>query len=204
MDAAPIRLNAIINYGEYQDQELWLNDMFKKFLPNDMGILKLPTEVEQVHAFAGAWARNYFPLDDHFIGWITGEDMWFEDDEEDSSPWASIRYKGLPFETAGFDPSDDALHFFVSRYPVAQSLVGLMCGIDRHPDWGDDALRVSWMEELVSKHGVEKGLLQRIPEKGWDHQELNMALRGTRYECIGVTALWLWNATGVALADEFP
>ena len=211
MSGAPMKLRAIINYEDHSELDTWLDNIFDRFLPDAKGILSLPTESQQVGAFAMEWGRRYFPLDERYLDWICSDETWDDEEEQWENPWQTLRFRGLPYQVGGFDPTEDNLHFVFDYYSWQIGLVALMIG--KHKDLyyggGTDhpevqGLRVSWMEAAQSRANIAKEQLLRIPEEGWDQDELTLVLRGTKLQHIGVLAAWVNNATGKDLADEYP
>ena len=175
----------------YADDYAWFAGLVRRLFPQEAeAALAAPDLRTRVERFANLFGERHFPLYAPIIEFWT-------DAEGEEPPWSWLR-RGIPFDLMGF--GYDGLHEMWNGYRDGLSAMVLLA---RPPDVyydGPDGLRVAWLESAAER--IPQETLQRVPEGGISLEDLNGALKDTRFEGAALAASWVLAETGNWFLDH--
>ena len=185
----PPSLRELVTLIGYADDYAWFTELVRRLFPQEAeAALSAPDVRSRVERFARLFGERHFPLYAPFIEFWT--------DAEDEPPWSWLR-RGIPFHLMGF--GYDGLHEMWDGYREGLSSLVLLARPGDSIYDGPDGLRVAWLESAAER--IPQGTLERIPQGGIPLEDLNEAVRETRFEGAAQACSWVLAETGNFFLD---
>ena len=187
----PPSLRELVTLVGYADDYAWFVGLVRRLFPQEAeATLAAPDVRGRVERFANLFGERHFPLYAPFI------EFWTEEEGE-QPPWSWLR-QGIPFDLMGF--GYDGLHEMWDGYREGLSAMALLVKPADAYYEGPDGLRVAWLESAAER--IPQETLQRVPEGGIPLEDLNGALKGTRFEGAAKACSWVLAETGNFFLDH--
>ena len=186
----PPSLRELVTLVGYADDYAWFTGLVRRLFSQEAETaLSAPDLRTRVERFANLFGERHFPLYQPYF------EFFLEDGDE--PPWSWLR-RGIPFDLMGFGYG--GLHEMWNGYREGLSAMALLVRpADVYYD-GPDGLRVAWLESAAER--IPQQTLQRVPEGGIPLEDLNEALKGTRFEGAAQACSWLLAETGNFFLDH--
>ena len=186
----PPSLRELVTLIGYADDYAWFAGLVRRLFPNEAeAALSAPDVRTRVERFARLFAERHFPLYAPFI------EFWTDADGEEP-PWSWLR-RGIPFDLMGF--GYDGLHEMWDGYREGLSSLVLLAKPGDSIYDGPDGLRVAWLESAAER--IPQETLERIPQGGIPLEDLNEAVKETRFEGAAQACSWVLAETGNFFLD---
>ncbi len=187
----PPSLRELVTVIGYADDYAWFTGLVGRLFPGEAeAALSAPDLRTRVESFTRLFAERHFPL------YMPVIEFW-TDFREEEPPWSWMR-RGIPFDLMGF--GYDGMHELWHGYREGLSALVLPARpADSYYD-GPDGLRTAWLECAAQR--IPQTTLERIPKGGIPLEDLNGALKGTRFEGAAQAAAWVFAETGNFFLDN--
>ena len=187
----PPLLREMVTLIGYADDYAWFVGLVRRLFPQEAEVaLAAPDVRGRVGRFANLFGERHFPLYAPFI------EFWTEEEGE-QPPWSWLR-QGIPFDLMGF--GYDGLHEMWDGYREGLSAMALLVKpADVYYD-GPDGIRVAWLESAAER--IPQETLERIPQGGIPLDDLNGALKETKFEGAAQACSWVLAETGDFFLDH--